>query len=149
MMTEETPDGSEFEEVTQMSSLIASLILATVASLVATEPVAAIQPSNVDVKNLDRRSYWPVTLYDLQSAFFFIWNERKKYSVGENRRMELNEKGGIEIDIAEKKPDGVPEENWLPVGQEDEDLGVNLRIYVPDLEKMKTAKAPGAEMLGR
>jgi hypothetical protein len=46
-----------------------------------------------------------------------------------------------------KKPNGVPEENWLPINRKDEDLSINLRIYVPDLEKMKTWKAPIAEKL--
>ena len=44
-------------------------------------------------------------------------------------------------------PAGVPEENWLPINRKDEDLSVNLRIYVPDEEKMKTWKAPSAELV--
>jgi len=84
-----------------------------------------------------------VTLYDLQNGFF-IPNDRKRYSVGENGGMELNSDGGIEIYIAPQKPDGVPKENWLPINRKDEDLSVNLRIYVPDQEKMKTWKAPSA-----
>jgi len=42
------------------------------------------------------------------------------------------------------KPAGVPDENWLPVNRKDENLDVILRIYVPDLEKFKTWKAPKA-----
>ena len=92
------------------------------------------------------KAFWSVTLYDLQNGFF-IPNDRKKYSVGDNAGMKLNEDGGIEIYVAAKKPDGVPEENWLPINRKDEDLSLNLRIYVPDLEKMKTWQAPKAEML--
>jgi hypothetical protein len=94
------------------------------------------------------KAFWSVTLYDLQNGYF-IPNDRKKYSVGENAGMKLNENGGIEIYIAAKKPKGVPEENWLPINRKDEDLSVNLRIYVPDMEKMKTWKPPKAARLSR
>jgi len=87
-----------------------------------------------------------VTLYDLQNGFF-IPNDRKKYSVGDNAGMKLNKDGGIEIYVAAKKPKGVSEENWLPINRKDEDLSINLRIYVPDMEKMKNWSPPKAEML--
>jgi len=90
--------------------------------------------------------FWSVTLYDLENGFF-IPNDRKKYSVGENAGMKLNEDGGIEIYIAAEKPEGVPEENWLPIPREDLDLSPQMRVYVPDLEKLKTWKAPKAEKL--
>lgn len=61
--------------------------------------------------------------------------------------MKLNAEGGIEIYIAAKQPDGVPEENWLPINRKDEDLSVNLWIYVLDTEKMKTWQPPKAEKL--
>jgi hypothetical protein len=92
------------------------------------------------------KAFWSVTLYDLKNGFF-IPNDRKKYSVGDNAGMKLNKDGGIEIYIAAKKPAGVPDENWLPINRKDEDLSLNLRIYVPDTEKMKTWKAPKAERL--
>ena len=69
------------------------------------------------------------------------------YSVGENGGFKLNADGGIEIYVAAKKPDGVPEENWLPISRKDEDIDLILRIYVPDLEKMKTWQTPKAEKL--
>ena len=90
--------------------------------------------------------FWSVTLYDLNNGFF-IPNDRKKYSVGENAGMKLDEDGGIAIYVAAEKPEGVPEENWLPINRKDEVMDLVLRIYVPDLEKMKTWKAPKAEML--
>jgi hypothetical protein len=90
--------------------------------------------------------FWSVTLYDLKNGFF-IPNERKKYSVGENAGMKLNKDGGIEIYIAASKPEGVPEENWLPIERKDEDIDAVLRVYIPDLEKMKTWQTPKAEML--
>jgi hypothetical protein len=90
--------------------------------------------------------FWSVTLYDLNNGFF-IPNDRKKYSVGENAGMKLDENGGIEIHVAAEKPEGVPEENWLPINRKDEVMDLVLRIYVPDLEKMKTWKAPKAEIV--
>lgn len=90
------------------------------------------------------QAFWSLTLYDLKDGFF-IPNERRKYSVGENAGMQLNDQGGIEIYIAAKKPEGVPEENWLPISRKDEALSVIMRIYVPDIEKMKSWKAPVLE----
>jgi hypothetical protein len=90
--------------------------------------------------------FWSLTLYDLNNGFF-IPNERKKYSVGENAGMQLDESGGIDIYVAAEKPEGVPEENWLPINRKDEDMDIVLRAYVPDLEKMKTWAAPRAERI--
>ena len=58
--------------------------------------------------------------------------------------MKLNKDGGIEIHIAVEKPEGVSEENWLPIVRRDEGLDTVMRIYGPDLEKMKTWEAPRA-----
>jgi len=93
------------------------------------------------------KAFWSVTLYDVQNGFF-IPNDRKKYSVGENAGMKLDKDGGIAIYIAEQKPKGVPEENWLPINHKDEGIGAIMRVYVPDLEKMKTWTAPKAEKIG-
>jgi len=93
------------------------------------------------------QAFWSVTLYDLQNGFF-IPNDRKKYSVGDNAGMKLDKDGGIAIYIAARKPEGVPEENWLPINRRDENLSANLRIYVPDPEKMATWKAPMAQIIG-
>ena len=90
--------------------------------------------------------FWSLTLYDRENGFF-IPNDRKKYSVGENAGMKLDENGGIEIYVAAEKPEGVPEENWLPVNRKDEDMDIVLRAYVADLERMKTWTAPKAELV--
>jgi hypothetical protein len=89
------------------------------------------------------KAFWSFTIYDKNG--FFIPNDQKKYSVGENAGMKLNEEGGIEIWIAAEKPEGVPEENRLPIIRKNEEIGVVLRVYVPDLEKMKDWEAPKAE----
>ena len=90
--------------------------------------------------------FWSLTLYDTENGFF-IPNDYKKYSVGENSGMKLNADGGIKIYISAAKPDGVPPENWLPINRSDQGIDVILRIYAPDLEKMKTWKAPVAEKI--
>jgi hypothetical protein len=92
------------------------------------------------------KAFWSVTLYDLQNGFF-IPNDRKKYSVGDNAGMKLDKDGGIAIYVAAQRPEGVPEENWLPIDRKDEGLSINLRIYVPDQEKMKTWEAPSAVLV--
>jgi hypothetical protein len=92
------------------------------------------------------QAFWSLTLYDKANGFF-IPNDRKKYSVGENAGYKLNEDGGIEIYVAAEKPNGVPEENWLPLNRKDEEIDLILRVYVPDLERMKNWIAPMAEKL--
>lgn len=92
------------------------------------------------------RAFWSMTLYDTANGFF-IPNDRKKYSVGENAGMKLNAEGGIEVYVAAEKPKGVPEENWLPINRQDENLDIILRIYNPDLEKYKNWSPPRAEKI--
>jgi hypothetical protein len=91
-------------------------------------------------------AFWSLTLYDTANGFF-IPNDYKKYSVGENAGMKLNADGGIDIYVAADKPEGVPSENWLPINRQDENLDLILRLYVPDLEKFKSWSAPKAEMI--
>ena len=91
-------------------------------------------------------AFWSLTLYDTENGFF-IPNDRKKYSVGENGGMKLKDDGGIEIYIAAQKPAGVPEENWLPLNRGDYGIDVILRLYVPDLEKFKTWTPPKAKIV--
>ena len=91
-------------------------------------------------------AFWSFTLYDAEKGFF-IPNDQKKYSVGENAGRKLNEDGGIEIYIAAEKPTDVPPENWLPIQRKDLDVTVTLRIYAPDLDRMKTWQPPKAELL--
>jgi hypothetical protein len=91
-------------------------------------------------------AFWSATLYDSKNGFF-IPNDRKKYNVGENGGMKLDDDGGIAIYVAAEKPEGVPEENWLPINRKDEGLDIIMRVYQPDLGKMKTWQAPKAEKL--
>ncbi|MBC7004861.1 DUF1214 domain-containing protein [Photobacterium sp. BZF1] len=87
------------------------------------------------------KAFWSLTLYDLGDGFF-IPNEQKKYSVGENAGYKLDENGGIRIVIAAERPEGVPAENWLPIERSDLELNLQMRLYNPDLEKYETWSAP-------
>jgi len=93
-------------------------------------------------------AFWSATLYDTNEGFF-IPNKEKKYSVGQNAGMKLDASGGIEIHIAAEQPEGVPAENWLPINRKDLGIGVIMRVYAPDLKKMKTWKAPMAELVSQ
>jgi len=84
-------------------------------------------------------------LYDTKKGFFTL-NDRKKYYVGDNAGMKLDKDGGIAIYIAAQKPPAVPEENWPPINRKDENISAIMRIYMPDLEKMKTWAPPKAEI---
>ena len=92
------------------------------------------------------KAFWSLTLYD-GVKYLFIPNPQMKYSVGENSGMKLNVKGGIEIYICAIKPNGVLQENWLPINRGDLLLNPRLRIYAPDIDAMKTWKAPKAEKI--
>ncbi len=94
------------------------------------------------------KAFWSLTLYDRQNGFF-IPNDRKKYSVGQNGGMKLDNSGGIEIHVAAERPEGVPEENWLPITREDLDLDIVLRVYVPDLQRLESWSPPKAKRLDR
>jgi hypothetical protein len=91
-------------------------------------------------------AFWSLTLYDSANGFF-IPNDHKKYSVGENAGMKVNDDGGIEIHVAAEQPDGLPPENWLPINRNDENLDIILRLYDPDMDKMKTWSPPKAEVV--
>lgn len=82
------------------------------------------RPGNVS-RGGDAKAFWSATLYDTKQGFF-IPNEQKKYSVGQNAGMKLNASGGIEIHVAAKQPKGVPAENWLPITRED--LGIDRKV---------------------
>jgi hypothetical protein len=113
------------------------------------EPMNAMNDYVVKMQKEDMppaQAFWSLTLYDKANGFF-IPNDSRKYSVGENAGFKLNDEGGIEIYVAAEKPAGVPEENWLPLNRKDEEIDLILRVYVPDLERMKTWQAPKAEKL--
>lgn len=42
--------------------------------------------------------------------------------------MQLNADGDIYIYVAEKQPEGLPEENWQPINRKDDNMDIILRI---------------------
>jgi hypothetical protein len=92
------------------------------------------------------RAFWSATLYDLENGFF-IPNERKKYSVGENAGFKLDADGGIKIHIAAEQPEGVPIENWLPINRQDQGLDMVMLIYDPELDRLKSWQVPAVEKI--
>ncbi|MEE4187275.1 MAG: DUF1214 domain-containing protein [Roseobacter sp.] len=91
-------------------------------------------------------AFWSMTLYENETGFF-IPNDRFKYSVGENAGFRLDDDGGIRIVISAEAPEGVPEENWLPINRADMDLDIIMRLYAPDLERYESWTAPSARKL--
>jgi hypothetical protein len=91
-------------------------------------------------------AFWSATLYDSENGFFMP-NDRKKYSVGENAGMKLDADGGIAIFIAAGQPEGVPDENWLPLVRGDYSIDVIMRIYAPDLKRFANWTTPKAEIV--
>ncbi|MGR2752814.1 DUF1214 domain-containing protein [Agromyces arachidis] len=71
--------------------------------------------------------FWSLTAYT-PDAIQPIPNELDKYLVASyTPGLVTNPDGSISIHIAETKPDGVAEANWLPVG--DREFNVMLRVY--------------------
>jgi hypothetical protein len=91
-------------------------------------------------------AFWSTTLYDTENGFF-IPNDEKKYSVGKNGGMSLDADGGIAIYIAAERPEGVPEQNWLPLVRGDYGVDISMRIYAPDLERFAAWIPPKAERI--
>jgi len=149
------PKGQITQDLLLMQSVIGPIGLPATEAMYPPVPTVDGQPMNAQNDYVIRmtkdemppaKAFWSLTLYDSANGFF-IPNDRKKYSVGENAGMKLNEDGGIEISVAAEKPEGVPEENWLPINRQDENLDIILRVYNPDLDKMKTWAPPRAEMV--
>ena len=87
---------------------------------------------------------WSITLYDAFSHAF-VPNYQRKYTVGSNAGYVLDHLGGIEIAVSTERPAGLPRENWLPISRENRELELILRIYAPDLEKLKSWTPPTVE----
>jgi len=89
-------------------------------------------------------AFWSMTLYDTENGFF-LPNDRKKYSVGENAGFQLDEDGGIAVYASAEQPAGVPDANWLPMARGDYGVDIILRLYAPDLQAFASWALPTAE----
>jgi len=155
MLTMFKPQGEISADVLLFQSVLGPIGLPAAEALYPSIVTADGEPMNAMHDYVIRMSademppagaFWSVTLYDTANGFF-IPNDHKKYSVGANAGMQLDKSGGIAIYIAAEKPDGVPEENWLPINREDIGIGPIMRLYEPDLERFATWEAPKAEKL--
>ncbi|UCG12830.1 MAG: hypothetical protein JSU72_20575 [Deltaproteobacteria bacterium] len=54
---------------------------------------------------------------------------------------------GIEVCIAARKPQRVPEEDWLPIERRDLETRPRFRLYVPNPEEMKNWTPPKAKVI--
>jgi len=155
MLTMFKPQGEISADVLLFQSVLGPIGLPAAEALYPSIVTADGEPMNAMHDYVIRMSademppagaFWSVTLYDTENGFF-IPNDRKKYSVGANAGMQLDKSGGIAIYIAAEKPDGVPEENWLPINREDIGIGPIMRLYEPDLKRFASWEAPSAEKL--
>jgi len=155
MLTMFKPQGEISADVLLFQSVLGPIGLPAAEALYPSIVTADGEPMNAMHDYVIRMSademppagaFWSVTLYDTANGFF-IPNDHKKYSVGANAGMQLDKSGGIAIYIAAEKPDGVPEENWLPINREDVEIGPIMRLYEPDLERFASWTAPKAEKL--
>lgn len=99
---------------------------------------------------LDRN---PITVkYDLYSIIFWYRTTTRgpvpAVFLGENAGGKQNRDGGIAIYVAAEQPAGVLPENWLPIERTDMGLTLIMRVYVPDLERMRTWPPPKAARVG-
>jgi len=149
------PKGKITQDLLLFQSVIGPIGLPTTEAVylpVISKDGQALNAQNDYIISMSKREmppakvFWSLTLYDTANGFF-IPNNRKKYSVGENAGMKINSVGGIDIYVSAKRPEVVPSENWLPITRKDENLDIILRIYVPDLEKLKTWPVPKAEKM--
>ncbi len=74
--------------------------------------------------------FWSLTAYTPE-AIELIENDIGKYAVASyTPGLQKNPSGSISIYMAQHKPRGVPEANWLPVS--DREFSVMLRVYGPE-----------------
>lgn len=149
------PKGQMQQSLLLLQSVIGPIGLPATEAMYPPVPTVDGQPMNAQHDYVIRmtkdtmppaKAFWSLTLYDSANGFF-IPNDYKKYSVGENAGMKKDVDGGIEIHVAAVKPEGIPEENWLPINRNDEDLDIIIRLYEPDLERLKTWAPPKAEIV--
>lgn len=73
-------------------------------------------------------AFWSVTVYDDDG--FLVENPRHVYALGSNSGLKTGPDGGTTIVFSARKPDDVPEQNWLPVPKGS--FQVTLRMYWPE-----------------
>ncbi len=85
-----------------------------------------------------RDGFWSFTVYG--SDNYLIPNEIDRYCINDRSNVTYNEDGSLDILLQAEKPADEMMNNWLPVGNQD--FHIYLRIYGPDLEKIKSNWTP-------
>ena len=93
------------------------------------------------------KGFWSVTAYDNES--FLIPNELERYNINDRSDYTLNEDGSLDVLLTSdeeliKKGSGENGEYLLPTSAQG--FRLYLRIYLPDMKKLDTWKAPTVTM---
>lgn len=89
------------------------------------------------------QGFWSVTAYDNES--FLIPNALKRYNVNDRSDFQLNDDGSLDVLLTSDEAlieRGVGENGEYLLPTSAEGFHLFLRIYLPDVEKLKTWKAP-------
>ncbi len=74
------------------------------------------------------RGFWSLTMYNDQ--FFFVPNQRNKYTINQRDNLQKNSDGSIDIYIQHASPGAAQESNWLPAPRGP--FTLMLRLYWPE-----------------
>lgn len=89
------------------------------------------------------QGFWSVTAYDNES--FLIPNALKRYNVNDRSDYKLNDDGSLDVLLTSNEAlieSGAGENGEYLLPTSEEGFHLFLRIYLPDVEKLKTWKAP-------
>lgn len=110
----------------------------------ANEKMNGINSYNVHFNSLPPvkdNGFWSVTAYGDND--FLIDNELNRYCINDRSGYKLNPDGSLDILVSAERPDDIS--NWLPVKKEG--FHLYMRIYTPDMDKIKTWEAPTIEVI--
>lgn len=102
---------------------------------------------NVHFKSLPPilgNGFWSVTAYGDDN--FLIDNPLNRYCVNDRSGFKLNADGSLDIRVSAEEPTDIDNANWLPVAK-DKGFHLYMRIYTPDMDKIKTWEAPTIEVI--
>lgn len=75
------------------------------------------------------RGFWSLTMYN--SAYFFVENQIKKYSINSRDALKYNADGSLDLYIQNESPGKDKESNWLPAPSQGKFI-LMLRFYWPE-----------------
>ena len=77
------------------------------------------------------KGFWSLTCYNNEG--FLVNNPINRYEVGDRDSLAYNDDGSLDLYIQPSKPEGVPENNWLP-SPKDKRFSLLMRMYWPKEE---------------